>query len=627
MLEGFDNDWNYVGSQKSANYTNIMPGKYTFKVNASNNDGLWSDTPAMLLIEIKPPLWKTKWAYTIYILLFFSMAAIALSLWYERMKINAQLMFEQKAREKEHELNEQNMQYFTNISHEFRTPLSLIIAPLESLMLSSGDRIKEQLKLIYRNTERLLHLTNRLLDFRRLEDGKMTLQVQQSDVIAFAESIASSFNATSNKQGVEFIIDKQITVLQGWFDHEKIESILLNLLSNAFKYTAENGKVTLRIACSSIPLNNKMTDGVEISVINNGHGIDPTELPFVFDKYYRSKSASAKRNTGTGVGLALAKGLVEIHHGHIEVKSTPNELTRFTFTIPIAREAFSSQEIILHPFIAGKPKIDILNSNHTNSENQKKQTNTNKDASVVLLVEDNEELRNFLATELNSLFTILQAGNGRQGVEIARTEIPDLIVSDVVMPEMDGFELCKSIKSTFETSHIPVILLTSLSEKTEQLHGLGLGADDYLTKPFDITLLIQRLKSIIQNRAIVREKTLKLTNNNTIEPIVDNKLNDKFVKDALEVVRNNIANQNFNKDEFAARMNASPSLLYKKMKSLTDQSPVEFIKSVRLKFALELIRSQKHNITEISELSGFSSVGYFCTVFKKHFGKSPTEID
>ena len=326
---------------------------------------------------------------------------------------------------------------------------------------------------------------------------------------------------------------------------------------------------------------------------------------------------------GSGIGLLLVKNYVSLHDGNISYSSQENAGSTFKIVIPF-KEIYEEKKISTTGIKESNP--DVLKN--VDSQFILPQEESPKQAMRILIVEDNDDLRNFMRHPLQADFEVMLAEDGVEAWNIIQKKMPDLVVSDVMMPKMDGFELCRLIKSTYETSHIPFILLTSLSGKAEQLHGLGLGADDYLTKPFDMTLLVQRIKSIIRNRESVKEKALKLikgTGNNN-EQILTNEHNDRFVKKMLEVVRANIANTEFGKDDFASTMNVSTSLLYKKVKSLTDQSPTDFIKLVRLDYALELLQSHKYTVTEVSESCGFSSIGYFSTVFKKHFGKSPTEI-
>jgi DNA-binding response OmpR family regulator len=357
-------------------------------------------------------------------------------------------------------------------------------------------------------------------------------------------------------------------------------------------------------------------------VKDNGIGINRRAKRQLFKEFYRSDNAINSKVVGSGIGLLLVKNYVAMHRGTISCSSQENVGSTFQVVIPfksILRESEGSKrpsDILTTSIHAGDATQQALSETVIQSSKEMK----------VLVVEDNDDLLNFMWTTLCNDFKVYTASDGEKAWEFILKHIPDLVVSDIMMPKMDGFELCKIMKSTNETSHIPIVLLTALSEKTDHLHGLGLGADDYLTKPFDMNLLTQRIKSIIRNREIVREKAYKLIKSDSNEPILNNELNEKFVRKMLEVARANLSKPEFDKEEFASAMNVSSSLLYKKIKSLTDQSPTDFIKTIRLNHALEFLQSGNYNVTEVSELCGFTSVGYFSTVFRKHFGKSPSEI-
>ena len=359
-----------------------------------------------------------------------------------------------------------------------------------------------------------------------------------------------------------------------------------------------------------------------LEVKDQGIGISRKAQRQLFKEFYRAENAINSKIVGSGIGLLLVKNYVNLHKGTISCVSKEDAGALFQIMIPFRDvPAKEEMELPINEELAIPTTISFIEPESASQNGSKP-----RGGIKVLIVEDNDDLRTFMQFPLREKFEVLSAEDGMQAWEIIQKQMPDLIVSDIMMPQMDGFELCRLVKSTYETSHIPVILLTALSGKAEQLHGLGLGADDYLTKPFDMTLLTQRIKSIVRNRDIVRDKAQRLIKTDDTGQIYTNELNDKFVKKALAVVRENISNPEFGKDEFASAMNVCSSLLYKKVKTLTDQSPVEFMKIVRLDYSVELLQSRKYSITEVSILCGFASVGYFSTVFKKHFGKSPTDI-
>jgi len=415
------------------------------------------------------------------------------------------------------------------------------------------------------------------------------------------------FESFAKSRNIELIYSHTPDVYKTGIDESMVDKVIDNLISNAIKYSHPDSHVQIQFTGTL----QKWT----MEVKDQGIGISPKAQKKLFREFYRSDNAISSNAVGSGIGLLLTKNYITLHNGSISCVSQENIGSTFTISVPF-RE-IPEKDIPVQPEkkISSLPPEDfILPVNNKRKEMR------------ILIVEDNDNLRNFILSALRETFEVSVAEDGVQAWNIIQQQMPDLVISDVMMPNRDGFELCRLIKSTYETSHIPVVLLTSLTEKAQQLHGLGLGADDYLTKPFDMTLLIRRVVSIIQNRKTVREKALKLIDEDYVAPILSNELNDKFVKKAVEVIHSNIANPDFGKEDFAAVMNVSSSLLYKKIKSLTDQSPVDFIKSIRLNHALELLQTHKFTVTEVSDACGFSTIGYFSMTFKKHFGKSPTEV-
>jgi ligand-binding sensor domain-containing protein/signal transduction histidine kinase/DNA-binding response OmpR family regulator len=637
-LEGFDKDWNCIGTQRTANYTNILPGKYVFMVKGSNNDGIWNDLPAKLMITVKPPFWKTWWALTIYILLFSLLVFFSFRIWNERIAIKHQLKFEQLGREKEHELNELNIQFFTNISHEFRTPLSLIIAPLESLISSAKGNINEQLMVIYRNAGRLLQLTNNLMDIRKLEEGRIKLKVQYGDLLGFIHEVSSFFNVNSGNRNINFAIETSEVSLPGWFDHEKLETILLNLLSNAFKYTQDHGKIRIIVNVINAEeikirigehIGKIKSDSryIEVTVADNGTGILPEELPYIFDKFYQAKFTGMKKKSGTGIGLALTKGLIEMHYGTIRAESIPDIETRFTFILPIDRIAYGEDEILTEP-ASLLERIILADDEHGIYPNENKDTaekDKNEEKPEILIVEDNEELRAFLVKELGMKFNVAQAGDGKSGIVLAQSEIPDLIVSDILMPRTSGIELCKTIKSDIRTCHIPVILLTAKTSINEQIEGIETGADVYITKPFNIQFLCAQINQLIRSRrelyAYFSKEVYMMPNK-----LAENELDNIFLKEAIDYIILNITDNSLSVEGLADHLKLSRSNVYRKIKALTGQSIIEFISLIRLKQAIKLMETNIYTLAEIAYQTGFTSPSYFTKCFKKQYGKPPSEF-
>jgi signal transduction histidine kinase/ligand-binding sensor domain-containing protein/DNA-binding response OmpR family regulator len=636
-LEGFDTEWNYISNNRSATYTKIAPGKYTFMVKGSNNDGIWNNTPTLLHIKIKPPLWKTWWAILLYVFLISSMIAFSLRIWHERVKIKNQLMLEQLGREKEHELNELNIQFFTNISHEFRTPLSLIIAPLENILLSAESKIKEQLVIIYRNAQRLLQLTNNLMDFRKLEEGITNLQVKPGEITGFISEVSAYFNVSAKRRRISYKIESPESAIHGWFDPDKLETILLNLLSNAFKNTPDSGKI--RIGAGILNSNDlKEKYGhtpihiqpdsryIEISVIDNGTGISAEELPHIFEKFYQSKSHKNRKGAGTGIGLTLTKGLVELHHGFILATSKPRSKTSFTMVLPIDEIAYPEYELVNEP--TSVLNRTVLNESESNTISGRKKEvfnpKENEEKTNLLIVEDNYELRSFLAKELSRKYNITGAEDGREGIETAFRILPDLIISDILMPQCSGIDLCKVIKSDLRTCHIPIILLTAKTTISEQIEGVETGADAYVTKPFNMQFLYARVDQLISSR---RKLYAHFSQDVYIMPnkMADNELDQGFLQKVIDYIIVNIADNTLDVEELAGALNLSRSNVYRKIKALTGKTIIEFIRIVRLKQAIKLMDSKKHSLAEIAYLTGFTSPSYFTKSFKDQYGKPPSE--
>jgi len=511
---------------------------------------------------------------------------------------------------------EEKVRFFTNMAHDIRTSLTLIKAPVEELskekeLTESG---KYYLNLAIVQARQLTSVVSQLMDFQKVDIGKEHLLLSMTDLVKFVANRRIMLASYAKSRGIDlmFVADRKSYITA--VDEPKMEKIIDNLISNAVKYSHSNSQIYIDLRCDD----KKWI----LQVKDNGIGISRKAQRQLFKEFYRGENAINSQVVGSGIGLLLVKNYVTMHGGTISCTSQENEGSTFQVVIPFKQVSRTLVEPGTPVEIAvAASQVEVLTP-RTEPETEFKTSQEMK----VLIVEDNEDLLNFMKSTLSSDFKVFTAADGAKAWQFISKQIPDLVVSDIMMPNMDGFELCKIMKSTYETSHIPIILLTALSEITDQLHGLGLGADDYLTKPFDMNLLIQRIKSVIRNREAVREKALKLIKGDSNEHILSNELNDKFIKKMLEVAKSNIPNAEFDKEVFASEMNVSSSLLYKKIKSLTDQSPTDFIKTIRLNHAVELLQSRKYTVTEVSELCGFASLGYFSTVFSKHFGKSPSEI-
>ena len=599
-MEGFDSQWSTPSDNMTLTYTNIPSGNYTLMIRLFDSSLSQLITERSISINIIPPFWRTVWFWVL--VLTFISAMIMLSFLY----------YINRLRQKH---TEEKVRFFTNTAHDIRTSLTLIKAPVEELSreMHLSEPGRHYLHLAIEQTRRLSLFVTQLMDFQKVDIGKGQLSLAMTDVVRLVSGRKAMFEMFAKSKNIElrFLSDRQSYLTA--IDERKMEKVIDNLISNAVKYSYPESSVEIELKCAD--------NEWSLRVKDQGIGIGRKAQRRLFREFYRGENAVNSKVVGSGIGLLLVKNYVSMHGGVIRCDSQENVGSVFEMVIPYKEISEREQTAAMLPVtdpetcFADEPVLPPQDTDDTSYKEMK-----------VLVVEDNDDLRNFMYSALYRHFKVLLAEDGEKAWEIVSRQMPDLVVSDVMMPKMDGFELCRTMKSTYDTSHIPVILLTALSEKSEQLYGLGLGADDYLTKPFHMGLLRQRIKAILRNREIVREKAFKLIKGGSAEPVLQNEHNDKFVKKMLEVVQSNISNPAFDKDFFAQAMNVSPSLLYKKMKALTGLSPTDLTRIVRLNYSMELLQAGNYSVTEVSELCGFTSLGYFSTVFRKHFGKSPTEI-
>jgi signal transduction histidine kinase/DNA-binding response OmpR family regulator len=514
------------------------------------------------------------------------------------------------------ELDTIKTNFFTNLSHEFRTPLTLILGPLEKLLEGkSKSDPSSQYQLMYNHASRLLQLVNQLLDLSSLDAGKMKLEITESDVIGFVKGIVSSFESYAEEKSIQLNFTSPKEKSECYFDQDKLQKVLSNLLSNAIKFNKENGFV-------NITLGEKRSRGIsylQIEVEDNGPGMSSEFQKNIFDRFYKSQGLSTVE--GTGIGLALVKELVELHFGEIDLKSVEGKGTRFKITIPVDEEFYEKKNVEVKRAIQSEDKARIF------AEVKDKTSGSGEiieGAPVILIVEDNDDMRQFIKENIQTDYKVIEAVNGEDGFKNAQENIPDLIISDVLMPKMNGYELCEKIKTDERTSHIPVILLTSKAETNGRMKGLETGADDYLTKPFNNAELLLRIKNLTDQRKKLKEKFSKEI---TLEPknIVVTSTDEKFLTRVLEIVEKNVSNENFSAEDFAENVGMSKTHLNRKLNALTDTSANEFIRTYRLKKAAQLLLGRSGNISEIAYEVGFSNPSYFAESFKKLFGYSPSE--
>ncbi len=666
-MEGVDQNWVEVpASRRFANYTKLSGGEYIFKVKAAYSDDEWSDKIATLKITILPPFWKKLW-FQLMVIFIITVGVMA----YIRSRIKflneQKRKLENQVRERTHkieeqkdELEKQNIQiakqrdevlelnekvklvnqlrlrFFTNISHEFRTPLTLIIDPLEQLIsqFKHDKQAQMSLRTINRNAQRLLNLVNQLLYFRRIETGKLTLNVCKGNLVEFLNDIFLSFSDLAFKKNIDYNFlagaNQQEDI---WFDSEKVENILYNLLSNAFKYTPEYGAIRLELEFVQSNKSSLIPDPyIKINVNDNGVGISEEHLPKIFDRFYiASPDTKGNYSESSGIGLALTQELVRALHGEIIVKSEIGKGSTFTVYLPYTKEKFEKDEINETSVPLGlniDSKVNILLEQFASQQNDEESNLhiiNDKPKPTVLIVEDNYDLRNFLLQTLKSDYRVLGAENGEIGLSIAKKYSPELIVSDVMMPVMDGMELCSRLKKNIQTSHIPVVLLTAKDMVESWIEGLETGADDYIPKPFNLQILLVKMRNLIEMRRKIKQmfsspegiSNEKLTNNN---------IDREFMDKAYSIVEKLYTEDSFNANKFAREMLVSQSLLYKKIKAITNLSITDFINSFKLKKAVELISTSDLTISEIAFQTGFNDPKYFSRIFKKFYGMSPSEF-
>ncbi|HEV8285146.1 MAG TPA: two-component regulator propeller domain-containing protein [Chitinophagaceae bacterium] len=613
MLQGFNSDWLYTDAkQRRVTYTNLDPGHYTFKVKILNGNGLWSDVKT-LQINIAPPFWRTPLAYIIYALIIASLLFLARKIALDRIHMRYEVHQQRREAERAHAIEQLKTKFFTNVSHEFRTPLSLIISPLDKIIKNTPDEDqKKQLNLIHRNAKRLLNLVNQLLDFRKIEVQGLKLHRSIGDIVKFAEDISYSFLDIAEKKKIQFSFSSNIDNLEIYFDKDKIEKILFNLLSNAFKYTHDNGSVSVTLIYTPRSAG-KEEATLAIEVQDNGIGIPADKHERIFERFFQTDVPESMVNQGTGIGLAITKEFVKLHNGIITVKSEPEKGTCFTVVLP-ARKIY---EPVIRSTVQSTPIEDAEQIIFEESQNTGKKK-------TILIVEDNEDLRFYLKENLKGQYHIEEAINGKDGWEKIKLMNPDLVVSDIMMPLMDGIELARKIKTDTLTAHIPVILLTAMGSEEKQIEGFHAGVNDYITKPFTFEILASRIKNLLAQQKLLQKRFQKQIEVNPSEVTVT-PVDEKFLRQALEVVEKFIGEPEFSVEDFSREMCMSRVALYKKILSLTGKAPLEFIRSMRLKRAAQLLEKSGMNVSEIAYEVGFNNPKNFTKYFKEEFKVLPSQ--
>ncbi len=612
-LDGFNTDWLSVeGYAHRVTYTNLSPGTYVLKVMAANSDGYWNEVPGELTIVIRPPFWLSTWAYIIY---FFLAMGILWMVRYiilrnERSKFRMQQV-ELEAQRK-HELDDMKLRFFTNVSHELRTPLTLIISPLENLMRTmENSEYRDKLTLIHRNATRLLNIVNQLLDFRKSDVQGHKLNVSTGDIIPVLRNAGQSFAALSDKKNIRLTFSSSEEAVMMDFDEDKINKIMMNLLSNAFKFTPDGGSVDISVQAGST---------LQVRVTDTGQGVLNEDKQRIFERFYQSQDSTHHVSGGSGIGLHLVKEFVELHGGTIHVEDNPGGGSIFILCIPIhitsphaaAMVTLPEVTVIQEPEETASAAVALPDGETTDSR------------PLILIVDDNDDFRSFMKSTLESEYNIHEAADGLAAWEMIPELQPDFIISDVMMPVMDGIELTRRVKNDVRTSHIPLILLTARTAEEHKIEGLETGADDYLTKPFNIEILSLRIRKLLELRSSKQEKF-----RSQIDPVPSEititSLDEKLISKAIKYVEENMSRSELSVEELSRELGMSRVHLYKKLTAITGRSPVEFIRTIRLKRAAQFLRQSQMNVSEIAYEVGFNNPKYFSRYFKEEFGMLPSE--
>lgn len=623
-LKGYDDEW-YHTTHRTVSYSNLPQGTYHFLVKAANNDGKWNENPTELKIIILPVWYKTWWALLIFIIIGIAIVITISRFFWTRKMMAAQIEFERKDKERQKEVNEMKLRFFINMAHELRTPLTLILDPVQEMRTRISDKwMQKQLEYIWQNTSRLLHLVNQLMDYRKAELGMFVMKAYPNNVHDIVERIFISYKQAAQRKNIQYKFLSEVEEKNILCDPYYIELIANNLLSNAFKHTAEGQSITVLL---------KETDNnLLLQVKDTGDGIPKGKQDRIFERFYQVDNS----NSGSGIGLSLVKQLVELHHGRIELLSEKGKGSTFSVYLPDTPETYRQEELANDESQQQEIKQSDKFSDSTYIDDSYSHVDNNSDEEgddeaqeyrakgYILIVEDNQDILHYLKDGLKQTYNIIEANNGAEAIEIIDAQEIDLIITDVMMPVMDGLQLCKYVKQNVQTSHIPVIILSAKGELNEQMDGLRVGADDYIPKPFSLSVV----KMKIQNQFRTRHRIIKhYSQSLEFEPeeMSLNPVDEEFLRKAKEVIERHIDDQEFSTETFAQEMLMSRSGLHLKMKALTGESTYEFIRKIRFNKACKLLREGGYTIAEISNMTGFNTPSYFSTSFKKYFGYMPTE--
>ena len=617
-LEGYDKEWYYLTDSRTVSYSNLPQGTYQFLVKAANSDGKWNPIPTALEIIVLPIWYKTWWALLIFFATFAGFITFVFRFFWMRKSMEAQLEIERRDKEHQEEINQMKMRFFINISHELRTPLTLILTPLQEIINKISDRwTRNQLEYIQRNANRLLHLVNQLMDYRRAELGVFELKAKKGNAHQLIQDNFLFYDKLARHKKITYTLHSELEDKEVLFDANYLELIVNNLLSNAFKYTESGQSITVTL---------KEENGwLLLQVSDTGIGIPINKQGKIFERFYQIES----EHVGSGIGLSLVQRLIELHHGRIELDSEENKGSTFSVYLPQDLSVYKPSELASNNEQNEEEQVYSTNSKamyfiDTEKVENESVESGDKKRGTILFVEDNNEIRRYLSNGLADLFNTLEAGNGEEALEKLKDNEVDVIVTDVMMPVMDGIKLCKNVKQNIRTCHIPVIILSAKTDIKDQMEGLQMGADDYIPKPFSLAILTTKIQNMMRTRRRMLDKYAKSLE---VEPekITFNAMDEALLKRAMAIVEKNMDNIEFSTDEFAREMNMSRSNLHLKLKAITGESTIDFIRKIRFNEAAKLLKDGRYTVAEVSTMVGFNTPSYFATSFKKYFGCLPTE--
>ena len=614
-------------------YNNLPPGKYTFHVRALSHGNLSEIRTVKILIT--PPWYEMWWAYCIYVFLLGLLVLGIVNYILSRMRHRREIM----KREHAEQLNEAKLQFFINISHEIRTPMTLIINPLEKLLAEKkGGEVQKTYLMIYRNAQRILRLINQLMDIRKLDKGQMFMKFRETDMVGFIDDVMLTFDYMARKKKIHFSFEHTMPQLKVWVDMNNFDKILMNIFSNAFKYTPEQGEITVSLSTGrDATRRDPLKEYFEITVTDSGIGLDREKIERIFERFYQIDNDVTKSNFGTGIGLHLSRSLVELHHGIILAENREDAPgSRFVIRIPLGSAHLRTDEledvealITPHAVLVKPEKTDleeVFEEGEGEEDEESKKTGKAKNRMRILIVEDEEEILSYLKEELEGDYRIMTRKNGREAYDTILADTPDLVISDIMMPEMDGLSLCRKIKQNTNVNHVPVILLTAKSKPEDTMEGMATGADAYMVKPFNTELLKSTIANLLANRKLLKSKfSGAQQQEDKVQKLSMKSADEILMSKIMKVINENLSNPDLNVEMLAANVGLSRVHVHRKLKELTNLSARDFIKNIRLQQAAALLKEKKLTVSEVAYATGYTNLSHFSSSFKEVHGMSPKE--